>query len=66
METGAGAKRVKSFVRGYHEYNEIWEPEICQEAILKREAKTNGTADTRSTSLIIFLSPCFEMRDKLI
>ena len=37
-------KRVKAFVRGYHEYNEIWEPEISQEAILKREPKTNWTA----------------------
>ena len=34
METSAGAKRVKSFASGYHEYIEIWEPEIGPGAML--------------------------------
>ena len=37
METSKDVLRVKSFVRGYHEYKEIWEPNIGQEAMLMRE-----------------------------
>ena len=37
METSKDVLRVKSFVRGYHEYKEIWEPKIGQEAMLMRE-----------------------------
>ena len=37
VETSKDVLRVKSFVRGYHEYKEIWEPKIGQEAMLMRE-----------------------------
>jgi len=37
METSKDVLRVKSFVRGYHECKEIWEPKIGQEAMLMRE-----------------------------
>lgn len=37
METSKDVLRVKSFVRGYHKYKEIWEPKIGQEAMLMRE-----------------------------
>ena len=43
METSKDVLRVKSFVRGYHEYKEIWEPKIGQEAMLMREPKIDGT-----------------------
>ena len=29
--------QVNSFIRGYHEYQEIWTPEKCNEYELKRE-----------------------------
>ena len=37
METSKDVLRVKSFVRGYHKYKEIWEPKTGQEAMLMRE-----------------------------
>lgn len=37
METCKDVLRVKSFVRGYHGYKEIWEAEIGQEPMLMRE-----------------------------
>jgi len=37
VETSKDVLRVKSFVRRYHEYKQIWETKIGQEAILMRE-----------------------------
>ena len=41
-----GVKRVKSFVGGYHEYKETWEPEIGQEAMLKQEPQDKPDSNT--------------------
>ena len=35
--TSKGVLRDKSFVRGHNEYKGMWEPKICQEAMLMRE-----------------------------
>ena len=37
METSKDVLQVKSFVRGYREYKEIWEPKIGQETMLMWE-----------------------------
>ena len=42
--------RVKSFIRGYHEYQEIWAPEIGDEYELKREPL--NTVDSNAVAIV--------------
>ena len=50
METTKDVLRVKSFVRGYHEYKEIWEPKIGQETMLMREPQNKW--DSNAVSVV--------------
>ena len=50
MEKESIIIRVNSFVRGYHAYMEIWEPDVNDENPLKREP--NNTADENAVAVV--------------
>lgn len=55
MEKEPTIIRVNSFVRGYHAYMEIWEPDVNEENPLKREP--NNIADENALAVVQSKTP---------